>query len=83
MEFNGGNLSNGGTGCTICVAEGKTLTLTGVREKLCVYVANGATLILGDVTFASGMQLYMANGSTVSAGNITIQALLLTTKTSS
>ena len=51
MSFNAGNLNTNGNGPIICVAEGKTLTLTGIKQGVTIYLAPTANL---DLTQISG-----------------------------
>ena len=37
MSFNAGGLNTNGNGPVICVAEGKTLTLTGMKQNITIY----------------------------------------------
>ena len=68
MSFDASGLSNSGDGCIICVPSGVTLTLTGTREKLSIYLASGANLDLSSMSTAS------ITGDLVMAGNNTVTA---------
>jgi hypothetical protein len=68
MSFDASGLSNSGDGCIICVPRGVTLTLTGTREKLSIYLASGANLDLSSMSTAS------ITGDLVMAGNNTVTA---------
>ena len=67
-----GTTSQNGDGTVICVTEGSTLTLGGVRNNLIVYLAPNATLNLPEwATFQnSNAALYLSNGSHVNATNL-------------
>ena len=81
MSFNAGGLNTNGNGPVICVAEGKTLTLTGMKQNITIYLAPGANLdatnassfdkcnlIMSGNNTVTGGAMYFANGSVVNKG---------------
>ena len=71
VTFHGATSSNG-NGTTICVTEGSTLTLGGVRTNLKVYLAPNATLNVPDWSSFQNPNggLYLSSGSQVNGINL-------------
>lgn len=76
MSFDASNLNTNGNGPIICVAEGKTLTLTGIKQGVTIYLAPTANLdmrqISGTATL-SKCDLIMSSGNTVNAGALKVE----------
>lgn len=68
MEFNAGNLNNNGNGPVICVPEDITLTLTGMKQNITIYLAPGANLIATQVSSFANCNLIMSGNNTVTGG---------------
>ena len=68
MSFNAGGLNTNGNGPVICVAEGKTLTLTGMKQNITIYLAPGANLNATQVSSFANCNLIMSGNNTVTGG---------------
>ena len=68
MSFNAGGLNTNGNGPVICVAEGKTLTLTGMKQNITIYLAPGANLDATNVSSFDKCNLIMSGNNTVTGG---------------
>ena len=68
MEFNAGNLNTNGNGPVICVPEDITLTLTGMKQNITIYLAPRANLIATQVSSFANCNLIMSGNNTVTGG---------------
>ena len=68
MSFNAGGLNTNGNGPVICVAEGKTLTLTGMGQNITIYLAPGANLDATNASSFDKCNLIMSGNNTVTGG---------------
>lgn len=68
MSFNAGGLNTNGNGPVICVAEGKTLTLTGMKQNITIYLAPGANLDATNASSFDKCNLIMSGNNTVTGG---------------